>query len=104
MMTRDPAMLAEVKRTLALLKMMAPGNAVEVRIPPYAAIQCIPGPRHRRGTPPAVIEMAAPVWLALVDGSRSWAEVLASGEVSVSGERADLSPFLPLEGSASAPA
>jgi hypothetical protein len=97
-MSRDPAILAEVKRTLGLLKDLAPGHAVEVRVPPYAAIQCIEGPRHRRGTPPAVIEMDAQTWLDLARGSQSWGQAQGSGAVTVSGERADLSPYLPLAG------
>lgn len=87
---------ALTKHFLALLQGIAPGASVEVRVPPYAAIQCIEGVRHTRGTPPAVIEMSAEVWLALARGSREWAEALASGDVRASGERADLSPFLPL--------
>lgn len=95
-MARDPHTLAEVKRTLALLQAKAPGHAVEVRIPPYAAIQCLPGPRHRRGTPPAVIEMEASVWLALAYGSRTWEQAVSAGEINLSGVRADLGPFLPV--------
>lgn len=96
-MKRDPQVLAEVKRTLALLCAKAPGHSVEVRVPPYAAVQCVAGPRHRRGTPPAVVELDATLWLALADGSRGWQEAVAAGEISVSGERADLSPYLPVE-------
>ena len=95
-MKRDPEVMAAVKSALARLSAVAPGHAVELRVPPYAAIQCLPGPRHRRGTPPAVIEMSAQTWLALAEGTRTWVDALAAGEVSVSGERADLSPYLPL--------
>lgn len=63
---------------------------------PYAAIQCIEGVRHTRGTPPAVIEMTAEVWLELARGVVSWADAVSSGQVRASGERADLSPYLPL--------
>ena len=62
---RDPQVLAEVKETLALLTERAPGRAIEVRIPPYAAVQCGEGPTHTRGTPPNVIEMDAQTWLAV---------------------------------------
>ena len=62
---RDPRVLEEVKSTLALLTERAPGRAIEVRIPPYAAVQCGEGPTHTRGTPPNVIEMQADTWLAL---------------------------------------
>ena len=95
-MSRDPQILAEVKRTLALLAAKAPGKAIEVRIPPYAAIQCGDGPIHTRGTPPNLIEMKAETWLALVEGGISWDQALASGQVRASGARADLSPYLPL--------
>ena len=95
-MSRDPQILAEVKRTLALLAAKAPGKAIEVRIPPYAAIQCGDGPIHTRGTPPNLIEMKAETWLALVKGGISWDQALAAGQVRASGARADLRPYLPL--------
>ncbi len=95
--SKPPAELkAEVKRTLALLKDKAPGKSVEVRVPPFAAIQCIPGVRHTRGTPPAVVEMDAQTWLAVASGALAWADALASGAIRASGERTDLSPYLPL--------
>ncbi|MGN6723141.1 MAG: sterol carrier family protein [Marmoricola sp.] len=87
---------ALTKHFLALLQGIAPGASVEVRVPPYAAIQCIEGVRHTRGTPPAVIEMSAHTWLALARGELSWASAVAAGDVRASGERADLSPYLPL--------
>ena len=65
---RDPKILEAVKQSLALLTERAPGRAIEVRIPPYAAVQCGDGPTHTRGTPPNVIEMAAETWLALASG------------------------------------
>ena len=74
----------------------APGRSVEVRIPPYAAIQCIEGVRHTRGTPPAVIETDPDTWIAVASGDLSWADAVASGKVRASGERTDLSPHLPL--------
>ena len=95
-MSRDRQILAEVKRTLALLALKAPGKAIEVRIPPYAAIQCGDGPIHTRGTPPNLIEMKADTWLSLVKGAISWDQALASGQVRASGARADLRPYLPL--------
>jgi hypothetical protein len=93
---RDPQVLAEVKETLALLTERAPGRAIEVRIPPYAAVQCGEGPTHTRGTPPNTVEMDAQTWLALARGEKSWAEAMAEGLISASGVRADLSPLLPL--------
>jgi hypothetical protein len=93
---RDPVILEEVKATLALLTAKAPGRAIEVRIPPYAAVQCGEGPTHTRGTPPNVIEMQADTWLALARGEQSWQEAMNAGRIVASGVRADLSPFLPL--------
>jgi hypothetical protein len=93
---RDPEILEEVKATLALLTQTSPGRAIEVRIPPYAAVQCGEGPTHTRGTPPNVIEMDADTWLALAKGERTWADAMASGAINASGVRADLSPLLPL--------
>lgn len=87
---------ALTKHYLAVLEQRAPGHSVEVRIPPYAAVQVIPGVRHTRGTPPAVVEMDAPTWVALAAGELSWSEAEAAGRVRASGERADLSPYLPL--------
>ena len=93
---RDRKVLDEVKSTLAQLASLAPGRAIEVRIPPYAAIQCGEGPTHTRGTPPNVIEMDAQTWLALADGSVTWNEAMSDGKISASGARADLSHYLPL--------
>ena len=85
-----------VKYCLQLLHEKAPGNSVEVRIPPYAAVQVIPGISHKRGTPPAVIEMSARIWIDLAIGTSDWITTKTSGDISASGERADLSAFLPL--------
>lgn len=84
------------KHLLALLDRRAPGNSVEVRVPPYAAVQVVPGARHTRGTPPAVVEMDAATWIALATGRTPWSEAVASGKVRASGERSDLSHYLPL--------
>ena len=93
---RDPQILEQVKNTLAVLSSKAPGRAIEVRIPPYAAVQCGEGPTHTRGTPPNTIEMDAPTWLALADGQLTWAQALDDGKIAASGVRADLSQYLPL--------
>ncbi|MEI7540788.1 MAG: sterol carrier family protein [Actinomycetes bacterium] len=93
---RDQKVLDEVKSTLALLTAKAPGRAIEVRIPPYAAVQCGDGPTHTRGTPANVIEMNAPTWLALAHGEIDWADALSNGDIIASGVRADLSEYLPL--------
>ena len=87
---------ALVKHYLALLEERAPGRSVEVRVPPYAAVQAIPGVRHTRGTPPAVVETDADTWLAVATGRTTWAGAVASGKVAASGERTDLAPYLPL--------
>lgn len=86
-----------VRLLLDRLSETAPGHSVEVRVPPYAAVQCVEGPRHTRGTPPNVVEMDAPTWLALATGRTTWAEEAAAGHISASGNRADLSPYLPLD-------
>ena len=85
-----------VKHFLAVLEERAPGHSVEVRVPPYAAVQVIPGVRHTRGTPPAVVEMDAATFLGLATGGLAWTEALGTGRVRASGERADLTPYLPL--------
>ncbi|GAA1915608.1 sterol carrier family protein [Nocardioides hwasunensis] len=87
---------AQVKHYLAALETRAPGRSVEVRVPPFAAVQAVSGVRHTRGTPPAVIETDAETWLAVATGRTSWAEAVASGRVVASGERTDLTPYLPL--------
>jgi hypothetical protein len=94
---RDPKILEAVKQSLALLTERAPGRAIEVRIPPYAAVQCGAGPTHTRGTPPNVIEMNAETWLALASGERSWADAMSAGLINASGVRADLTELLPLK-------
>lgn len=87
---------AAVKHTLALLKEKAPGRSVEVRIPPFAAVQVVEGSVHRRGTPAAVVEMDATTWLRLAAGIGEWDVLVATGVISASGERSDLRPWLPL--------
>lgn len=85
-----------VRFLLEELAATAPGNSLEVRVPPFGATQCIEGPVHRRGTPPAVVEVSAAVWLALATGRLQWADAVAEGVVDASGERSDLSGLLPL--------
>ncbi|QYJ02844.1 hypothetical protein KUV85_10910 [Nocardioides panacisoli] len=84
------------KHFLAVLADRAPGRAVEVRVPPYAAAQVIEGVRHTRGTPPAVVETDAATWIALATGALGWDAALAEGRVVASGERTDLAAYLPL--------
>lgn len=85
-----------VKDVLHRLAAAAPGRSVELRVPPYGAVQLIAGPTHRRGTPKAVVEMAPAVLLALAEGTATWAAAVRDGRVLASGERADLSGLFPL--------
>ncbi|WP_192496943.1 sterol carrier family protein [Pseudoclavibacter sp. CFCC 14310] len=87
-----------VRFTLQTLADDHPGHSVEVRVPPYGAVQCIEGPRHTRGTPPNVIETDAATWLALASGRLLWSEALSSGLVDASGARAHLDGMLPIPG------
>lgn len=89
-------LVTAVRYTLEELATRAPGNAVEVRVPPIGAVQAITGPTHRRGTPPAIVETDPTTWLNLATGRLSWAETCANGLVATSGVRADLSAWLPL--------
>jgi len=82
--------------TLGLLEARAPGRAVEVRVPPFGAVQCVAGPRHTRGTPPNVVETDAVTWVMLAAGRGGWSAAVAGGQVRASGPRADLSAYLPL--------
>ncbi len=86
-----------VRFTLEELAEVAEGSSVEVRVPPDGAVQAVAGPRHTRGTPPNVVETDPGTWLRLVSGALTWAEAVADGAVSASGERADLSAHLPLQ-------
>lgn len=85
-----------VRYTLQCLADRAPGKSVEVRVPPFGAVQVVEGPGHTRGTPPNVVETDASTWLALATGAETWAEAMARGAVRASGVRADVSPWLPL--------
>jgi hypothetical protein len=93
---RPEALRAAVTFLLGVLADRAPGRAVEVRVPPYAAVQCIGGPRHTRGTPPNVVETDPVTWITLAAGRARWAQAVATGKVRASGPRADLSAWLPL--------
>lgn len=85
-----------VRYLLQLLADRAPGNTVEVRVPPFGAVQVIEGPRHTRGTPPNVVELDAQTWVAIATGREQWADAVAGGRIHASGQRADLSALLPL--------
>jgi hypothetical protein len=88
---RDPEIMSQVKTILAKISKIAPGHAVELRIPPYSAIQCVEGPKHTRGTPPNVVEMSAEVLFDISTGKINWTIAISDGRISASGERSDLS-------------
>jgi uncharacterized protein (TIGR03083 family) len=93
----DPiAQRIAVKALVEVLSARAPGHAVELRVPPYTAVQVVEGPRHTRGTPPNVVEMGPRAFLDLATGRAAWIAAVADGRVRASGARADLSPWLPL--------
>ena len=85
-----------VKTSARWLAQQVPGRSVELRLPPHVAVQLVPGPRHTRGTPPNVVETDAGTWLRLATGELTWADAVAAGRVSASGNRADLGEHLPL--------
>ena len=85
-----------VKYSLQLLHHQIPGKSVELRIPPFAAVSIIEGKKHKRGTPPAIIEISAPIWLELAKGLKSWNQAIEDGLISASGPNTDLSPYLPI--------
>jgi Bacterial SCP ortholog len=87
---------AAARYLLYTLAARHPGRVLEVRVPPVAAVQCLPGPVHTRGTPPNVIEADPLTWIRLAAGRLGWAAAVGSGAVHASGPRADLAPYLPL--------
>ena len=91
-----PVLGAAVKTSARWLAQQVPGRSVELRVPPHVAVQLVPGPRHTRGTPPNVVETDAVTWLRLATGATTWAEAVAAGAITASGNRADLSAYLPL--------
>jgi hypothetical protein len=91
----NPDLLANgVRTSLRWFAEQNPGRAVEVRVPPYLAIQILGGATHRRGTPPAVVEMSPQTWLELFTKKLTWVDAVASGKIIASGERSDLSELL----------
>ncbi len=90
-MKKDPQISVIVKEILGLIKEISPGKSVELRIPPYGAIQCVAGINHKRGTPPNTIEMSAQVLIQLRNDPDSWAELVAAGQIAASGVNTDLS-------------
>jgi hypothetical protein len=92
----DEALRTAARYLLQQLAARHPGRVLEVRIPPAAAVQCLPGPVHTRGTPPNVVETDPVTWILLATGRLGWADAVASGTVHASGPRADLEPYLPI--------
>jgi hypothetical protein len=84
-----------VRQSLDWFAQQHPGRAVEVRVPPFRVVQVLGGTTHRRGTPPAVVEMRPQVWLDLVTGRMTWTDAVTARAISASGERSDLSDLLP---------
>jgi hypothetical protein len=85
-----------VRELLSALARRAPGRSVEVRVPPYGAVQVGEGPRHTRGTPPNVVEMDPVTWVRLATGRMRWDEAVTQGRISASGNRADISAYIPM--------
>ena len=90
-MTKDPQITAAVKEILDLVKVISPGKSVELRVPPYGAIQCVSGSNHRRGTPPNTVEMSGQTLIRLINEPTLWVTLCESGEVMASGLLSDLS-------------
>ncbi|OYD68156.1 sterol carrier family protein [Rhodococcus sp. OK302] len=88
---------AAVKMSARTLEQIVPGSSVEVRVPPFVAVQCIEGPRHTRGTPPNVVETDVRTWLLMVTGLLEFHDASADGRVDASGSRAsEIAHWLPL--------
>jgi len=95
--TPDRSMLRDaVRELLSALARRAPGRSVEVRVPPYGAVQVGEGPRHTRGTPPNVVEMDPVTWVRLATGRMAWDEAVTQGRIIASGNRADISAYIPM--------
>lgn len=97
-MQKDPVIAAKVKEILNIIKELSPGGLVELRIPPYAAIQCVAGGNHKRGTPPNTVEMSGQVLIKLINDPSSWHKLCAEGEIAASGINSDLSELFMLAG------
>jgi hypothetical protein len=95
-MKKNPQIAIEVAKILDLIKEKSPGRAVELRIPPYGAIQCVKGAHHRRGTPPNQVEMTAEVLIQLAKDPTRWPALISSGKIQASGQFSDLGPVFTL--------
>jgi hypothetical protein len=90
-MNQDSEVKSQVKKILKVVEQIAPGKLVELRIPPFAAIQCVEGGNHRRGTPPNVVEMGGETLINLVNDPAKWENFCNQGLISASGTSSDLS-------------
>ena len=97
-MQKDPQITSQVKEILNIIKELSPGGLVELRIPPYAAIQCVAGGNHKRGTPPNTVEMSGQVLIKLINDPSSWHHLCAQGDIAASGINSDLSEIFILAG------
>ena len=89
-MKQDLQLKSRVREILKIVQQLSPGNSVELRIPPYAAIQCVPGSVHKRGTPPSVVEMSGQTLIELIDNPSNWDELCSKGLISASGTNSNL--------------
>jgi len=89
-MNQDLEIKSQVKQILKVIEAIAPGRSVELRIPPYSAIQCVAGGNHRRGTPPNVVEMDAQTLLKLSNSPQNWDQLCSEGKISASGTNSNL--------------
>jgi hypothetical protein len=89
-MKQDLEIKSQVKQILKIIEDLAPGRSVELRIPPYAAIQCVSGSAHRRGTPPNVVEMSAQTLLKLSKSPQNWDQLCSEGKINASGTNSNL--------------
>ena len=90
-MKKDPEVALEVAKIFKLIREISPGKAVELRVPPYGAIQCGAGTVHRRGTPPNQVEMNADTLIHLAINPESWSSLISQGQIRASGLSSDLS-------------
>jgi hypothetical protein len=97
-MQKDPVIAAQVKEILNIIKELSPGGLVELRIPPYAAIQCVAGGNHKRGTPPNTVEMSGQVLIKLINDPSIWHTLCSQGDIAASGINSDLSEIFILAG------
>ena len=97
-MQKDPQITSQVKEILNIIKELSPGGLVELRIPPYAAIQCVAGGNHKRGTPPNTVEMSGQVLIKLINDPSSWHKLCDQGDIAASGINSDLSEIFILAG------